>query len=103
MQPNGIARDWIARVARKLHALGERFVGDDLAVVERHAPGLEQLRQVRHGGSAGARVEAAAGLRQLRIGIDEDERASAAEHELVDGIKLRRAQICRMYDHENSE
>ena len=42
------------------------------------------------------------GLRQFGIGIDEDERAAALQHELIDRVELlRRSDRARMHDHQH--
>ncbi len=52
MQPDRIARDGIARIARDLDALCQVPVANDLVRVVDDAPGLEELRQVGRGRTA---------------------------------------------------
>ena len=101
MEPDWVDRHRIARIVRGLHALRQIQIADDFVGVEANAPGLEQPRQRRRCRPGHRRIAAAARLRQFGIGIDEDERASARQHELVDGIVLRVAQRARLHDHQH--
>ena len=67
-----------------------------------HAPGAQQVVQLRraaaHGRHAGHRRRG--GVR-LGIRVDENQRAPAAEHELVDGVASYRRQVLRMHNHQH--
>ena len=76
-------------------------VARDHLRLHRDAPGLEQPVEIAVRGMPGGIELAWMHLLGLRIGIDEDQRLAAPQHELVDGIVRLVRQMLRMRDHQH--
>ena len=95
-QPSDVVDDLAAPGLAGVHPGGKAAIADHFRFVHRHTPGGEQLLQVRalRVERIGSRARTRRDLRRgLRIGVDENHRPAALQHELVDRIQRRLTQV----------